>query len=123
MHFQQITARPDWQEHAQNLGYLAGLFDDPPYWVEALEQPFCAVVTMEEVEDKIEQATAALTELALAAVDYVCTSEQSAELFERLKIPVSYWEIIRRSWSREDPALYGRFDFSYNNDQVKLLEL
>lgn len=123
MKFQKISARPGWRAQADKLGYLASVLDDPPYWIEAAKQPFCASVSMLEVEAFIEEATEELTALALECVENVCTSSRSEELFDALKIPKPYRNPIRRSWARRDSSLYGRFDFACSDGQVKLLEL
>jgi glutathionylspermidine synthase len=31
-------------------------------------------------------------------------------------------EYIKRSWEREDPTIYGRFDFAFDGENVKMLE-
>src|SRR5581483_2015930 len=123
MRFQTIEKRPNWKSRADELGYLSTILDDPPYWVEALDQPFCAVFSLHEIEDVIESATEEIAELALQAVDYVVNGSRSDELFERLKIPPMFREPIRKSWQRNDGSIYGRFDFSYNDGRLKLLEL
>lgn len=123
MKFEKVAARADWREKAKELGYMAALFDDPPYWIEATSDPYCAVFTADEIENIIEPATRELNELALKAVEYVCYGPKSEELMERLRIPQAFREPIRQSWKRRDRSLYGRFDFSYSKDQLKLLEL
>lgn len=123
MKFHSIKPRSNWRAQAEELGYLSGLLDNPPYWIEAAAQPFCASVSMLEVEEFIEVATEELCEIALQAVDHVCTSPKSDQLFDSLRIPPPYRSAIRKSWARQDKSLYGRFDFSYNDGEVKLLEL
>lgn len=123
MEFHPIAARPNWKDRANELGYLVEILDDPPYWAEALQQPFCAMLSLDEVENKIEAASASLNELALAVVDRVCCSKDSDRLFDQLKIPQAFRKAIRDSWLREDPCLYGRFDFAVSGSEVKLLEL
>jgi glutathionylspermidine synthase len=121
--FKKMQPRSDWREKAKELGYMAALFDDPPYWIEATADPYCAVFSHAEIENIIEPATRELNELALQAVELVCFGPKSEELMEKLHIPQAFREPIRQSWKRRDRSLYGRFDFSYNNDQLKLLEL
>lgn len=123
MYFKQIKARPNWKETAASLGYLSSVFDNPPYWAEALSEPFCAVVSIEEVEEIIERATEELTEIALAVVDEVCRGKHSDKYFEQLKIPQAYRQPIRNSWERQERSLYGRFDFAYCGGTLKMLEL
>jgi len=121
--FKAVAARPSWKARAQELGYMSAFFDNPPYWVEALPDPFCVVFSSEEIEELIEPATRALTELAMLAVEEVCNGPGSEYLFEKLGIPQSFRQPIRQSWNRRDYSLYGRFDFSYSAGALKLLEM
>jgi len=121
--FKTVPARPDWRQRATELGYMAALFDDPPYWVEALPEPFCAIFSAAEIEDIIEPATQELTALALLAVEEVCSGADSEKLFDQLQIPTNFREPIRQSWQRRDHSIYGRFDFSYSDCKLKLLEM
>jgi glutathionylspermidine synthase len=123
MKFEKMKARRNWRERADEAGYLAAVLDDPPYWVEALDEPFCGVLTMEEVEDVIEAATSELYDMSLQAVDFVVNGASSERCFDALKIAPQYRNAIRRSWRRNDRSIYGRFDFAYSNSQLKLLEL
>ena len=123
MKFRTVEARENWKDVARQLGFFATLFDDPPYWVEAIEQPFCAVFSIDEIEELIIPATVELNRLALEAVHYVCTSPESDSILQRMKIPQAYWKAIRASWTQGSPSLYGRMDFAYSNGELKLLEL
>lgn len=123
MRFQEIKARGNWREKAKELGYLSNVLDDPPYWIEALEEPFCAVFTETEVVELLELATYEVNRLALEAVEEICNGRNSDQLFDRLKTPVRARAAIRASWRRGDPSLWGRLDFSYSNGKLKLLEL
>ncbi|MBX9949034.1 MAG: glutathionylspermidine synthase family protein [Candidatus Obscuribacterales bacterium] len=123
MKFEKMKARTNWRERADEAGYLAAVLDNPPYWVEALDEPFCGVLTMEEVEDTIEAATSELYEMSLQAVDFVVNSDSSERCFDALKIAPEYRYAIRKSWRRRDLSIYGRFDFAYSNGELKLLEL
>lgn len=123
MKFKTVQARSNWKDRAQELGYLSWMFDNPPYWAEALSQPFCAEFTVSEIRDIIMKASSELIELGLRAVEEVCCSERSDELMNRLRIPNQYRQGIRKSWARQDPTVYGRFDFAYTDGKVKLLEM
>lgn len=123
MKFERIKARPDWRARADQDGYLASVLDDPPYWVEALDEPFCGVLTMHEVENVIEAATVDLYEMSMEAVDYVVNGNRSEQCFEALRMPKHYRNGVRRSWRRRDQSIYGRFDFSYRDGDLKMLEM
>lgn len=121
MQFKDISARSNWRERASNLGYLSTVFDNHQYWIESLDQPFCAVFSPSDI-DEIERATRELNELALVVVDRVCSSS-SDHYFEQLRIPPAFRNAVRASWKRRDRALYGRFDFAFSEGTLKLLEL
>jgi glutathionylspermidine synthase len=122
MHCQRMDRRIGWKTEFDRLGYLASLLDDPPYWVEAIEDPFCAVFDYADVEI-IKAASLDLWQLALSTVDHVVNSSDSEQLFDKLCIPKFVHSAIRQSWRRADRSLYGRFDFAYNDGHLKLLEL
>jgi glutathionylspermidine synthase len=42
--------------------------------------------------------------------------------FSELAIPAAAVPIIQQAWEDEPPALYGRFDLTYDGEQLKLLE-
>lgn len=123
MKFLPIKARPQWREQAREIGYLASLMDDPPYWVEALPEPFCAVFSQKEKNEIFEPAIKELNDLTLRAVENICFGDKSDQLMDQLQIPLPYRSLIRLSWKRRDRSLYGRYDFAYSNGQLKLLEL
>ncbi len=123
MHCHSVPGRSNWREQALDRGYNVALLADPPYWIEAIEDPFCAVFSQNELNELIIPATAELTKLALQLVDEVCNSAKSEYYFDYLRIPGFVREPIRRSWKRQDKSLYGRFDFAYNENSLKLLEL
>ncbi|HEX9012770.1 MAG TPA: glutathionylspermidine synthase family protein, partial [Anaerolineaceae bacterium] len=78
----------------------------------------CYRFTSAEI-DTLDLATAALQELCIAAVDEVIRRN----LFSRLGIPPAAEPLIRSSWDRDEPTLYGRFDLAWNGSGApKLLE-
>lgn len=90
--------------------------DGQLYWDESVWYAF----TIEQVEDDLEAAAAAVHELCLALVSEVVGSE---ELMQRLAIPPSSRDYIAESWRQRDPSLYGRFDFAYDGQgPAKLYE-
>jgi glutathionylspermidine synthase len=117
-----VSARLDWREQIASRGYDVSLLENPAYWIEAIEEPFCAVFSCKEI-DTITKATRQLTKLALDLVEEVCNSAKSEHYFDRLQIAPPFRECIRRSWKRHDKSLYGRFDFAYGDSSLKLLEL
>ena len=110
-----ITERPDWQAQAEEFGFNFHTMYGERYWCEDFYYQF----GLREIE-LIEEATEELHQMALKAVDRVVKSEK---LLEKFQIPPQSWRFIRESWSREEPSLYGRFDFAYDgNGNLKMLE-
>jgi glutathionylspermidine synthase len=108
-----VHPRPDWRRKLESIGFLFHTLDGV-YWNEAA----CYTLTMAEV-DTIEDASNALHRLCLAAVDHVIEHN----LFARLAIAEHLVPWIRSSWEKQEPSLYGRFDFAYHGpDAIKLLE-
>jgi glutathionylspermidine synthase len=108
----KIAIRPDWKEKVEKLGFDFHTIEGT-YWDESAYYAF----TAREVE-QIETATNELWEMCLKAVDYVIEKN----LFHRFHIPQWFVPHIVRSWEEDDPAIYGRFDFSFKNGQLKMLE-
>lgn len=123
MHCHAVSSRPHWREEIAARGYDVTILDTPPYWIEAIDEPFCAVFSSSEVDDVIANATRKLVKLAHALVEEVCLSGNSEHHFDKLNIAPPFREAIRRSWKRHDKSLYGRFDFAYKDSSLKLLEL
>lgn len=106
------TPRNNWQKAVENLGF--GFHTtNVPYWNEGA----CYSFAMDEVL-KLEEATAVLWDMSLAAVQHVIDNR----LYHLFKIPQPFIPMIERSWAEDHPAIYGRFDLCYKNGQIKLLE-
>lgn len=111
-----LPARPDWQALAERLGFGFHTMYGAPYWDETVAWRF----SLSEIERDLEDPTAELHQMALAAVDRITGDEN---LLRRLAIPERFWDWIAASWARRDPSLYGRFDLAYDgHGPAKLLE-
>lgn len=107
-----ISPRNNWQAEVEKLGF--GFHStNVPYWNESA----CYVFKMEEVL-LIEKATAELWDMCLNAVQFVIDTNQ----FSKFHIPEWFVPHIVKSWNEDLPSIYGRFDFAYNNGQLKMLE-
>ena len=106
-----IPERPDWRGQAAALGFNFHTIDGEPYWDERAYYRF----TLRQIEDDIEGPTAELDAMCLEIVDRACRDE---ELLQLLKIPETYWELVRGSWQAGEPSLYGRMD-SLTTDTVR----
>lgn len=116
-----VTPRANWQERADEVGFTyratgKGTDDsDGTYWDESVAYEF----TSQEI-DEIEAATEECHDRCLEAVDRVFNDR---ELMKKMGIPPLYHDYIQWSWARQDPTLYGRFDFAYDGQgPPKLLE-
>lgn len=119
IHFQ---SRAHWREEAQALGFNVALLENPAYWVEAINQPFCLQFSLAEIK-AVAKATEEINQLALDMVAHVCTAPNSDELMEKLLIPDAFRQAIRLSWQRHDRSLYGRLDLAVSSNGIKLFEL
>ncbi|HVI41832.1 MAG TPA: glutathionylspermidine synthase family protein [Anaerovoracaceae bacterium] len=108
------TPRKDWQKIVEKQGLLYHTIDGVPYWDESVYYSF----TMDQV-DEIEKATGELHTMALAAAQNIIDNKRYAQL----QIPDFIIPLIEKTWNEEPPALYGRFDFSYDGkNPPKMLE-
>jgi glutathionylspermidine synthase len=108
-----IAERPNWKARLEELGFRFYEVGDQ-YWAEGIYYSF----SMDEIL-KIESATAEVHQLCLEAVQKVITDG----LYDRFSIPRQYVPLIEYAWEKESPAIYGRFDFSYQpGKDPKLLE-
>ena len=111
-----VDERPNWRARAEELGFLFHTEDGDPSWDESAYYAF----TLAQIEEDLEEPSAALDGLCLELVDRVVNDERQ---LTRLRIPETYWDWIRESWRRNDPSLYGRLDLVYDgNGPAKLLE-
>lgn len=107
-----ISPRNNWQSAVEKLGF--GFHTaDVPYWNESAYYEF----SMAEIT-KIESATAELWGMCLEAVQYVINNK----LYARFAIPEKAIALIEKSWNDDDPAIYGRFDFGFDGNNLKLFE-
>jgi glutathionylspermidine synthase len=109
-----LKPRPDWQTKVEKSGLTFHTLNGVPYWDESV----CYQFTSREV-DELEAATNALQELFIQATERILRDDRLSEL----RIPEAFQNLARKSWDRDDPSIYGRFDLSYNgNEPPKLLE-
>ncbi|MBF0474507.1 MAG: glutathionylspermidine synthase family protein [Deltaproteobacteria bacterium] len=110
---QLVKERKNWRHKFDEIGFTFHSMGDG-YWTEGV----CYQFSSSEI-DLIEQVTADLHELCLEAVEYAT----NRNLYAQLGIPPQFAELINRSWRRQEPSLYGRFDFLFSPDgELKLLE-
>ena len=115
-----LPEREDWREKAEAVGFGFHEMYGEPYWLDGAAYLF----TLAEVEDRIEDPTAACHALCMELVAEVV---ERPDLLSRLAIPEPCHDLVRRSWEEGDRHLYGRFDFAYTggagaNGDARLLE-
>jgi len=113
----QIEERPNWRKRAKELGFTFHSPSGEVYW----DERACYVFGLAEIEAEIEDAAQELEQICTSAVARAVGDDR---LLERMAVPRTAWDIIKASWQRNDPSLYGRFDFSYGHEgePAKLLE-
>ncbi len=117
-HVKKITLpeRPNWRDQAAELGFTFADMHGEPYWDESSVSQF----SLREIEDDIEDPSAELHAMCRDAVAEIVKSE---ELLEKLGIPAAHFDLVKDSWDRGDPELYGRFDLAYDGTgPAKMLE-
>lgn len=106
--------RPDRLERARRMGFAFAEIEGEPYWDETAYYRF----TAEEV-DTLEQATAELEARMREATDYAIRNDLNGPL----GIPDGAWALVKRSWEKQEPSLYGRMDLRWDGTgPPKLLE-
>jgi glutathionylspermidine synthase len=115
MRRQPCSPRPHWQATVEAQGFHFHSPDGLPYWDEST----CYVFSPDEI-DRIEEASYALNDLCLQAVEHVLGRE---ELLDAFGIPPAYRGWLRQSWETDEHTVYGRFDLAYTPERgPRLLE-
>jgi len=108
--------REDWQRIAEDHGFFFHHVEGEVYWDESA----CYAFTLQEIENDLEDPAQELHGMCRDLVSEVVASE---ELMQKLAIPAPMWDMVRESWVRNEPTLYGRFDFAYDgHGPAKLYE-
>lgn len=106
--------RANWRARCEEAGFSFHTIEEQAYWDESA----CYAFSAEQV-DRLEAVTGELHRLCLEAAAEVVRARRFAEF----AIPPQYHDLVAESWTRREPTLYGRFDFSWNgSDEPKLLE-
>ena len=108
------TPRADWPQQLERIGFHFHSLDEQNlprqvdrntffYWREDVAYEFEA----QEIE-ALYAAALDLNQRCLEAVQHVIDHD----LFARLAIAPDFAELIRTSWDRDEPTLFGRFDMT-----------
>lgn len=109
--------RPGWEQTIidEGLTYSTDYPGDTHYWNEYAAYVF----TPGELEDIKHQAEE-VHRMCLKAVEYMASGA-----FGTLGLPEPAFQLAIKSFNRDEPDFYGRFDFAYSgiaSDPIKLLE-
>ena len=108
------TPRAGWQETVRAQGLTYHTPGGRPYWDESAFYRFRSWQI-----DELERATNELQDMCLQAAQFAIDRNRFADL----GIPQAAVPAIVQAWEAEPPAIYGRFDFSYDGKTPpKLLE-
>ena len=111
-----LPERAGWRRRAEELGFGFHAMYGEPYW----EDGAVHLLTLDEVETRIEDPTA---EFHAMCLDLVAEAVRSEETMARLAIPETARDLVAASWTNGDRALYGRFDLAYDGrGPAKMLE-
>lgn len=115
MKIKHLIKDPEWINRVEALGYGFHTDNDVPYWIDHYYYSIS-----EELADKIYYATEELWTMCLKAVDHVIENKR----YEVFQIPTYIQHHIEKSWEKDVPSIYGRFDFAYDatKGQLKMLE-
>ncbi|TAN55160.1 MAG: glutathionylspermidine synthase family protein [Betaproteobacteria bacterium] len=106
--------RANWRERCEAAGFYFHTIEGTPYWDESACYGFDA-----DQVDRLEAVSGELHRLCLEAAAEVVRARRFAEF----AIPTQYHDLVAESWTRGEPTLYGRFDFSWDGrGEPKLLE-
>ena len=115
MQRETIEARPNKNERLKErlFNYLEDS-SELPYWQDEAYYSF----SQAEIEE-VEKATEELYHMCVKAVDHVIKDNRLGEF----GVPAHMHDYVTLSFNRQDPTIYGRFDFSYDGTKPpKMLE-
>ncbi len=102
-----IKERPNWEDRADEFGFMFHSMHGERYWDERAYYQF----SLQQIENDIEAPTEDVHQMCLAIVEKVVADDQ---LMRRFCIPEIHWDFVRNSWLNGDPSLYSRLDFAYS---------
>ena len=111
-----IPTRPDMVQQLLEVGfdyYNLPSTDGSHYWSDNVAYEF----TLAEI-DKIEDVT---NELHAMCMDFVADEVKQGD-YEHYRFTDLQKNLIEQSWRENAPHLYGRFDFGYDGDNLKMFE-
>lgn len=131
-----ISPRADWQSKVEAKGLLFHTTTQTVLEQQSMDYRTPPKVKLEEIKvaywdesayyelsmaqvNELEAATNNLHSMCLHAVQHIIDKK----LYDKMAIPAIAIPLIERSWNEETPAIYGRFDLSYDGkNPPKMLE-
>lgn len=112
-----FAPRQNWQQQHRDIGF--DYFDLPSrdgsmYWSEGVAYEF----TLKEIE-RLEDASNELHQMCMDVARDLIERGNYPDYFQIPKIAIPF---IEQSWHQHTPMLYGRFDFAYDGQNIKMLE-
>jgi glutathionylspermidine synthase len=109
---ENLKPRKDFKEKLADRGFI--LNENDHYWQETLAYEF-----KEEQINELDRVASEMQDICVEAAQYII----DRNLFFRFGIKNEWIDYIVKTWDRDDPTLYGRFDFIYDGKTApKLLE-
>jgi len=105
----EISPRANWQGIVEEMGFTF----HADYWDESAYYKF----TSNQI-DLIEEATNQLEQKCFGVINHVIDNN----LFQKIGIPDVAARKITESWRARERNIYGRFDFGYDGEYLKLYE-
>lgn len=99
--------RPDWENKVEELGFNYHTLNNEIYWDEST----CYEFNYQQVEI-LENATNDLQDMCLKAAEHVIKNS----LYDRFFTKKEFIPLIKSSWEKSSPSIYGRFDLSWNGN-------
>ena len=106
MRREKCAPRANWRERCEAAAFHFHSMGGT-YWDESACYAFSAAQI-----DRLEEVSAELHRLCLAAVDKVVSERRLADF----AIPQRFHELVTQSWRSREPTLFGRFDFSWDGE-------
>jgi len=95
-----IEPRANWKETVESQGLLFSEEDGHQFWDESAYYR----LTERDVVN-LEEATRTLHEMCIQAATRLIEENR----LDEVGVPPPYHGLVRESWERDDPSLYGRF--------------
>lgn len=106
--------RTDFEKRNAEIGFDFGNLDGSGYWNETVGYQF----TSGEI-DRLEAATNELFGMTMELMDDLV---QDREYMDQLGLSAEFQNYVKNSWDRNNFSIYGRFDFFFDGNEIKLYE-